>query len=329
VNSLQKSSSSPAGSFFSVSGCFSDIDHLTEVARAWNVEFLQIGRGAFNGRFFQVASQELQLTEAHYSQPLEQHGLSPRGLRTFAIPTELPIDLRWRNFQVNNQHLMVFPRGGEMYSITKPDFRVFTFSVCEEALARIGEATGFPEVADFLESGLELISVTPESMGRLIAGCRFAVTHFSKPRISAASTTRDHHLFDSLMALLSEALVRSSVVEQPTPGSRVRGRALRKAREYVTDRMSHPIAVRELCDHCGVSVRTLQYAFREELGITPKAWLQAYALNQIRRRLRKADPFDTRIADVANEWGFWHMGKFAADYRRQFSELPSQTLAAR
>jgi AraC family transcriptional regulator, ethanolamine operon transcriptional activator len=33
------------------------------------------------------------------------------------------------------------------------------------------------------------------------------------------------------------------------------------------------------------------------------------------------------IGDIANTWGFWHMGQFAADYRRQFGELPSETLA--
>jgi AraC family ethanolamine operon transcriptional activator len=30
--------------------------------------------------------------------------------------------------------------------------------------------------------------------------------------------------------------------------------------------------------------------------------------------------------EIAIEWGFWHMGQFAADYRRQFGELPSETL---
>jgi len=29
---------------------------------------------------------------------------------------------------------------------------------------------------------------------------------------------------------------------------------------------------------------------------------------------------------AAREGGFWHMGKFAADYRNQFGELPSETL---
>ncbi len=33
-----------------------------------------------------------------------------------------------------------------------------------------------------------------------------------------------------------------------------------------------------------------------------------------------------KISDIANLHGFWHMGKFAADYRGLFDELPSQTI---
>ncbi|MEO1130540.1 MAG: helix-turn-helix domain-containing protein, partial [Planctomycetota bacterium] len=36
---------------------------------------------------------------------------------------------------------------------------------------------------------------------------------------------------------------------------------------------------------------------------------------------------DVRIADVAGAHGFWHMGQFAADYRRMFGERPSETVA--
>ena len=59
--------------------------------------------------------------------------------------------------------------------------------------------------------------------------------------------------------------------------------------------------------------------------MTPKAYLQAQRLHGVRRELRVADT-ETVIADVAGRWGFWHMGQFAADYRRTFDQLPSETL---
>ena len=83
-----------------------------------------------------------------------------------------------------------------------------------------------------------------------------------------------------------------------------------------------------MCQAAGVSWRTQDYAFRECFGVTPKAYLTALRLDGVRRELVPTDP-PVKIADVANRWGFWHLGQFAADYRRQFGELPSETLRRR
>ncbi|MCP4405581.1 MAG: helix-turn-helix domain-containing protein [bacterium] len=75
-----------------------------------------------------------------------------------------------------------------------------------------------------------------------------------------------------------------------------------------------------------MSKRTLQYAFLEHFGVSPKRYLQIYRLNRVRSILKKRDPNSVAVADVANRWGFWHMGQFAKDYRKLFGELPSSTL---
>lgn len=86
--------------------------------------------------------------------------------------------------------------------------------------------------------------------------------------------------------------------------------------------------MQELCQAARVSERTLQYSFLEYFGVTPKTYLKAIRLNGVRKSLRRADPATTTVTEVAGQWGFWHMGQFAADYRKQFDELPSQTLSA-
>jgi hypothetical protein len=55
-------------------------------------------------------------------------------------------------------------------------------------------------------------------------------------------------------------------------------------------------------------------------------YLQAHHLKGVRHALRQADPQVTQVSDVANAWGFWHMGQLAADYRKMCGELPSATL---
>ena len=74
----------------------------------------------------------------------------------------------------------------------------------------------------------------------------------------------------------------------------------------------------------GASDRTLRRAFKERFGVSPKSYLRSQKLIGVRRQLR-ATGAETLVSDIANEWGFWHMGQFAADYRGHFGELPSET----
>ena len=102
---------------------------------------------------------------------------------------------------------------------------------------------------------------------------------------------------------------------------------MKYATAYIKDRYAtDPLTVRELYQAAGVSGRTLEHAFLEHFGVTPKTYIQAYRLNGVRKLLKECDPDSTKIVDVANRWGFWHMGHFANDYRKLFGELPSETL---
>jgi AraC family ethanolamine operon transcriptional activator len=107
-----------------------------------------------------------------------------------------------------------------------------------------------------------------------------------------------------------------------------RDQAVDRAKAYISNCRSWPLKVRQLCEATGVSERTLQYAFLAHFGVTPKSYIRAYCLNQVRRELKRTDQNDAKISEIAGRWGFWHMGQFAADYRAQFAELPSQTLAS-
>jgi AraC family ethanolamine operon transcriptional activator len=55
------------------------------------------------------------------------------------------------------------------------------------------------------------------------------------------------------------------------------------------------------------------------------AYFKASRLNAVRQEL-KAAPAGTPVQAIARRWGFWHTGEFAADYRRLFGDLTSQTL---
>ena len=111
------------------------------------------------------------------------------------------------------------------------------------------------------------------------------------------------------------------------PPPRVRDLAVRRSLDLIDASNGELLSVVDLCRATGVSRRTLEYAFRERFGLSPKAYLLVRRLDGVRTELRQ-DHDDLSVTHIANRWGFDHLSRFAAFYRRQFGELPSETIRA-
>ena len=85
--------------------------------------------------------------------------------------------------------------------------------------------------------------------------------------------------------------------------------------------------IADICHATEVSERTLQYAFRRYVDMTPLIYLRMCRLNQVRTALRHLDPSSTTVTNVALRYGFIHLGRFSADYKKAFAEQPSETLS--
>lgn len=100
------------------------------------------------------------------------------------------------------------------------------------------------------------------------------------------------------------------------------------AERYIREHASEAPTLSELASAAGVSVRTLNAAFREFRDCTPMQALREARLSGVRAELLAA-PAGTTVRDVAAGWGYAHFGLFAAAYRRRFNEMPSSTLHRR
>ncbi|GAA3527377.1 hypothetical protein GCM10022222_07970 [Amycolatopsis ultiminotia] len=110
--------------------------------------------------------------------------------------------------------------------------------------------------------------------------------------------------------------------ERPIARSRVVRTAVREIEEHLEE----PADVTTLASTCGVSVRALQNAFARELGLSPTTYRRERALDSAHRDLLSADPAHVTVTDIATRWGFYHLGRFARDYRRRFGVTPATTL---
>ena len=102
-------------------------------------------------------------------------------------------------------------------------------------------------------------------------------------------------------------------------------RLARRARDSLLDQAGEPISLPALAAALAVGQRTVFNAFAEVYGMPPKAFQRALQLDRVRRRLLTA-PADATVMVLAVDEGVENLGRFAGAYRRQFGELPSETL---
>jgi len=76
-------------------------------------------------------------------------------------------------------------------------------------------------------------------------------------------------------------------------------------------------------------VRALQQGFARHLETTPSGYLRQVRLGRVREALLAGDADTMTVAAVASGWGFFSLGRFAAQYREAYGESPSQTLRRR
>jgi AraC-like DNA-binding protein len=99
--------------------------------------------------------------------------------------------------------------------------------------------------------------------------------------------------------------------------------------ELIRSRPEHPWTVGTLAAEVAVSVRSLQAGFARTVGQSPMRYLRQVRLERVRDELAQAEPGATTITQTATRWGFTHLGRFAAEYRRTFGELPSELRTVR
>lgn len=121
---------------------------------------------------------------------------------------------------------------------------------------------------------------------------------------------------------------QSNVHEDLARAAQRRGRrSVRLSIDYIERHLAQPISLDDIASNTHLSGRSIQQAFRDDLDTTPMAYVRERRLERVRADLADALPSEgVSVTDVAERWGFSHLGNFAVTYRKRFGESPSETL---
>jgi len=311
---------------FLLKNTFDEIEKVTETIRGWELEFFQLDKGKFRGDFMQVGNKSVILTYFKSNRKIEMRGRAPREMMTFGIPLLISSPIIWQEHTITEKRVQVYNSDVALKAVVPAGFETFTISISEILFDELVKTIG-DEDNIYLNIENESLMCDEENIDRM----HNFLERFSDTIESEQSALSDDHLQRIIEEEIPERLIdlfSSGIPVNLKPSSAQRIRAIEEFIEYINEFSDDRLTVLDFCKRTNVAKRTLEYATQDRFNTSPKKYLNAHRLNNVKKELRKSSSSSTKkIADIANQHGFWHMGQFAKDYKILFGELPSDTLS--
>jgi len=301
----------------------SDVEAYLEALSGADLEISQLEPGCLGGRHVRLNVPGGQFSYIETTAQMRGNGTFPN---VWTLSVILGSETRSQQYgvEVRAGSLVIHRPGGEHDAIYGRNFKVACISVQDEVFAK-----QFPQFHPYLQAAMR----RPWSVFDPPANARQKIIeHFAE---GAAIIQSDPQVRNSRRAVakFEEEFVCDflEAVEQQLPmhsnGAEQRAAAMvREIDQYVHKSLMVNSSVADLCATCEVPRRTLDRAFQSAVGMGPATYLRRVRLNGVRRALQQRSNDSTTVTDVALEFGFWHLGRFAEQYLELFGEAPHQAL---
>ena len=308
-----------------------DVNQQANSLVRWEQHYDQHSNGIFTGYLDELTLKGVHFFEEFTSQSLTQQCCVNENSLWLGFSLQ-PEGLKINGKNVQDSQLMIRPSGVEFELLTPENFNIFGLVIDR---AYLKEHMIESDAQQWFEQGstsllMEKNSHVSYELAKLIK----LFLNNQSPLGADALQTENKEALSRISRL--KPLITSKIVdlllqakpsdEQVSLSHLTKKRIIEKIDNYIEATGQYPLTISELCKIAYVSRRTLQYCFESEFGCSPIQYLRDCRLNEIRRILLTPNS-DLVIADVALEYGFYHISTFNAHYKRLFGETPSQTMS--
>jgi AraC family transcriptional regulator, ethanolamine operon transcriptional activator len=268
----------------------------------------------------------LRLESGSYDFPVVARGAMPQDAWSLGLMAAGATATRYNSLALSADELQIYPPGVELLYQAASASRWINLTVPEPRLqAAVLARTGRPLALErrhactvvLREGGCEVLT-------RLADDAFMLARAQGRAGLSEALAAR---IADELLAAYADALATASAGAAKTDEVSMRHRL---QVVLACERLALPAtgtfaSLDDVARRSGYSRRSLELLFARSIGMPPGRWFMNIRLNGAMRELLAAAP-SCSVAEVASRWGFVHLPRFAAQYRRAFGERPSQTL---
>lgn len=306
-----------------------DPEALAAAVRNADLTTCQISKKPVPSRLARVMCPQVCLDFASFGPAMLFSGIMPRDCYTLVFVLECPEAGHSFNFGSKHRdgYMGFFPPGGLLDAYTPEGCAELTLTVPAAVFLTAVEKS-FPEIPEkILQRGAGM-RIGQTEQAHLRALLPLILSGTEDPASLLAEEGARKNLGSSVLDVFLMALRAgcSSLVKEPGQRVEKRLRHLRLARDYLVEHQTHPVQITELSSEIGLTRRGVESLFRDTMGVGPITLLRHQRLHGARRALGAAPNKLGKVKETALEWGFWHMGHFAKEYREFFGESPSETL---
>lgn len=303
-----------------------DSDEHAESLAAWDQTYDQLSAGPFQGNLVDMWFNGIQIFRETTNRSVSENGSSWEGSYVVGVPLAMsgmglfckqplsPDSLF--NFRSESGFSLRTPEFCDIVgiAIAAPTFAEFAGPDADALVHRI-----FTDQPTILKPPKPLLAELHDCLDAIFNPANFQPELLRYPQIQRAMAS-------ALMGHLLEVLQSAGPAPLPPPSFKSRCYVVEQAVDFALAHLDEAVTVSDLCAQTNVSRRMLNYCFQDVLDTNPVQYLRALRLNGVRRDLRSTEQAGVSIRDIACKWGFWHLSRFAEEYRSLFGELPSETL---
>lgn len=306
-----------------VTESFSTIEQYTQAFAEISMDTMQLSSGLFNSWHHIVMLPQVSISTRRMSLACLHHGTMDEEIYFFILPDKT-VAGRFCGLKFNDAHLLICDNTRDYITQYEAGFSGYTVTVPKSYFCRylgIEHAEPPPDLAAMVSLGLVMLPHMSGYKTQVMA----LIEQVSRHRSLFASVQAQLDVQERICLLLARAIM---LVMPPEPSAKLRlttrQNVVVRSLDYIKTQSTDALSVAELCKASHCSIRTLEYAFKNLLGMTPKQYLSRYRLHQIHHMLITGG-FD-RVEPVIQSFGIVNTGRFARDFYQLFGEYPKQTL---
>jgi AraC-like DNA-binding protein len=308
----------------SVISAFSEAADFEAALRAGGgVGLLVTGPGPFRARLTRIALLQLRLAAAEEQLPRILLVAVPPGTILVALPGAGEPAPVLGGISIRPREVMTLGPGQRLHIRSYGPYRWGAIWMPVSELVRYGSVmTG----SDFVVRSGALRWQLPPAIDRHLRHLHSAAIGAVETRSRAPIDGETAHgLEQQLIEALVKGLTTGSAIET-APATRKHQCIALRFEDLLQAQPQRAFGLAEICEALDVAERTLRLACGEQLGMGPIEFVRRRRMQSVHRALAQGNPGTASIAELARQYGFRALGRFAADYQALYCEPPSATL---